>query len=143
MTNNNNENKNIQVKAKENIHIKNVTEFSKEDAVNLALQIERCDAAIKQMKDKLKAYVNLNGSVETDSKTWGFVPAYKWEFTEESYTELAATLSIDDINPYKYFKLGATEIEKMLKAGIDEEFLMQFGSRVPTNPTFKAVAKQN
>lgn len=122
------------------IYTKEVKQFVEEDAIELALFIERQEQVLKLCKDKLKAYVKLNGAVKTSEKQWGFVPSTKWDFTPEALTDMAAAMATEGKNPFMYFSLGANDLKKL---GWSEAVLSLYGTKNAGSPTFKGVKLEN
>jgi len=121
------------------IYTKEVNEFNHEDATELAYFIERQEQGLKLMKEKLKAFVKLNGPVETNEKVWDFVPSTSWDFSPEAYSDMAAGIAVEGKNPFMYFSLGAKGIEKL---GWDESVLSLYGTKKAGSPTFKGVKRK-
>ncbi|MGN4128119.1 hypothetical protein ACMGD3_24395 [Lysinibacillus sphaericus] len=118
------------------IYTKEVNQFTHDDASELALFIEREEQALKLMKEKLKAFVKLNGAIETNQKVWDFVPSLKWEFTPEACADMAAAMATEGKNPFMYFSLGANDLKKL---GWSDAVLSLYGTKKAGSPTFKGV----
>lgn len=119
---------------------KEVSEFVEEDAIALAKEIERYEAAVKIMKDKLKAYVKLNGPVKANGKVWDFMTSYSWEFEPDSLKALAGMMTLSEINPFEYLNLSSTAIKKLKWS---DELLSQYGKKVPSSSSFRSVKEEN
>lgn len=100
-----------------------------EQAVALAQEIERAEAAVKAMKAQLKEYVAANGPVETDDKVWEITPVVSWSFNGESLKELAQQMVLEGINPWELLSLPATSLSKL---GWSEDILAKFGQKKET-----------
>lgn len=108
---------------------------TKEQAVKTALEIERTEAALTQMKAELKAYVEANGALEAGDKKWDFYPSYSWEFVADKLKELAVSITIEGENPWDFLTLPAASIKKL---GWDELTLSRYGSKVESSKSFKS-----
>lgn len=121
------------------VYTKDVNQFTHEDAIELAYMIERQEQAMKLMKDKLQAFVKLNGAVETQEKVWDFVPATKWVFESTNLQNMAADIALTGKNPFDFFSFGANDRKKL---GWSDADLLKYGSQQAANPTFKGVKKK-
>lgn len=117
-----------------------VTEFTKEDAVALAQEVERYEAAVKIMKGKLKAFVELQGSVEANGKVWDFQPSSSWTFRPEQLKVLAGMIAFDDKDPFEFLTLSAQSIKKLKWS---DEILAHYGEKVAGTSSFRAVKSEN
>jgi hypothetical protein len=98
-----------------------------EQAVALAQEIERAEAAVKAMKAQLKEYVAENGPVETDDKVWEIAPVVSWSFN--SLKELATQMVLEGHNPWELLSLPASSLAKL---GWSEDVLSKFGQKKET-----------
>lgn len=108
---------------------------TKEEATKIALEVERTEAALAQMKAELKAYVEVKDPLEAGDKRWDFYPSYSWSFTPEKLKELALNITIEGQNPWAYLNLSSTAIKKL---GWKEDVLTQYGSKEVASRSFKA-----
>lgn len=115
-------------------------EMQMEDAIALAQQIERYEQALKLLKDKLKAYVELNGPVTANGKVWDYFGSTSWNFSPENLKALCGMMAIDGINPFELLSLSAAALKK---TGFSEEMLSHYGTRKEGNKTFRSVKVQN
>jgi hypothetical protein len=104
------------------VDLKNV--LTQEEAVKIALEIERYEAALKQMKDRLKEYVNANGSLTAGDKVWDFFPTETWEFEAAKLKELAVGIAMDGKDPWEYLSISAAALKAL---GMTEAELNQYG----------------
>jgi len=104
--------------------------LSQEEAVRLALEIERYEAALKQMKDRLKEYVAANGRLVAGDKVWDFYPVDSWKFEPDKLKELAMGIAMDGKDPWEYLSLSASALKSL---GMTEAELSQYGSKKVTN----------
>lgn len=119
---------------------KEVTEFVMEDAIALAQELERYEAAVKLIKDKLKSFVTLNGPVEANGKVWDYQPSSSWNFTPENLKVLSGLIAFDGKNPFEYLTLSSTAIKKLKWS---DEVLSMYGTKECSNTSFRAVKKEN
>lgn len=108
---------------------------TKEEAIKIALEVERTEAALTQMKAELKAYVEANGPLKAGDKQWDFFPSYSWSFKPEKLKELALGITIEGKNPWTYLNLSADSIKRL---GWNEETLSKYGTRVISSKAFKS-----
>ena len=97
-----------------------------DEAVRLALEIERTEAALKQMKNRLKEYVDLHGALVAGDKRWDYYPTVTWEFDPDKKKELAVAIAAEGKNPWDYLSVSATAIKSL---GWPEEALLAYGSQ--------------
>ena len=119
---------------------KEVNEFTMEDAVELAKEVERYEAALKIMKDKLKSFVQLSGPVHANGKVWDFMPSYSWQFEPDSLKALAGMMVLDGLNPYEYLNLSSSAIKKLKWT---DEVLSHYGKKAESSKTFRSVKEEN
>src|SRR5699024_1489322 len=102
-----------------------------EEAVELAEEIERANAAVSQMRAQLKAFYEKNGPIETSDKVWGDYPSVKWEFEPDALKNLCTEeLVVEGFNPWDYLELPKKSINKLK---LEERVLEQFGTKKETN----------
>lgn len=101
-----------------------IEKLSEEKAVELAMEIERTEAALKQMKVNLKAYVDDNGPLQAGDKVWGYSISTSWQFEADSLKELAVAITVEGKNAWEFLSLPATSIKKL---GWAESALSQYG----------------
>lgn len=97
-----------------------------EEAVQLANEIERVEAAAKIMKDKLKKFVEANGPVETSDKVWDLSEAVSYKFDSEQLKMVAQNIALEGKNPWDYLGITASNLNKL---GWSEDFLQTIGKR--------------
>ena len=102
---------------------------SQEDAVQLANEINRLEAALKQMKDSLKAYVQVYGSVDTGEEVWDFYQSVSWKFDRNHLKELAGEMAMEGIDPWEMLNISKANINKL---GWDEQRISQLGTKKVT-----------
>jgi len=96
------------------------------DAERLAAEVIRLEAALGQMKDKLKAWAKENGGIAVGDSTFDFVPSVSWNIGAEKLYELCAELYDAGIDAFEYLTLTASNLKKM---GIDEDWLATYGKK--------------
>lgn len=109
--------------------LQNVTLQSEKDAVKLANEINRLEAALKQMKDELKSYVNEHGAVNTGEEVWNFFDSVSWKFDSKHLKELAGEVAMEGVDPWKIMTISKSNITKL---GWDEQRLSQLGTKKVT-----------
>lgn len=119
---------------------KDVAEFTEEDAIALSQELERYEAAVKLMKEKLKAYVLLNGPVEANGKVWDFQPSSSWSFNAEQLKVLAGMIAFEQKDPYEFLTLSSNAIKKLKWS---DEILSMYGTKEAKNSSFRAVKIEN
>lgn len=97
-----------------------------EEAVQLANEIERVEAAAKIMKDKLKKFVEINGPVETSDKVWDLSEAVSYKFDSEQLKMVAQNIALEGKNPWDYLGITASNLNKL---GWSEDFLLTIGKK--------------
>lgn len=100
-----------------------------DEAIALAREIAQLEAALKQMKAELKAFVETNGPIVVDDQVWDFAESVSWSFTPEGLRAIAEAIAVEGDDPWKYFTLGTEAIRKL---GWTEEFLQQYGEKKVT-----------
>ncbi|KLU62324.1 hypothetical protein CEB3_c13680 [Peptococcaceae bacterium CEB3] len=98
---------------------------SLQEAIQIANEIERYEAAVKQMKDMLKAFVEQNGPVDTGEKIWDFSESESWAFTPEKLKELCTEILLEGNNPWEFLDLGSRAIQKL---NLTKQTLSQYGT---------------
>lgn len=119
---------------------KPVHELHMEDAVSLAMQIDRYEQGLKLMKDRLKKFVELNGPVTANGKVWDFHQSTSWNFDAEGLKNLAGMMTIDNLNPYEYFSLPSASLKKLRYS---DELLAHYGTQKLGSKTFKSLLAKN
>ncbi|PTQ51038.1 MAG: hypothetical protein HSCHL_1628 [Hydrogenibacillus schlegelii] len=98
-------------------------------AEQLAREIFRLEAALKQLKDELKAIVEQSGPVTVDGRTWAFYPAVDWQFTPQGLREFAEALALDGIDPWAVLDVSSTALKKI---GVGEDVLSRYAEKKET-----------
>ena len=106
------------------VDLKNI--LTQEEAVKLALEIERAEAALRQMKNRLKEYVDANGPLQAGDKVWDYYPTVTWEFEPEKKKELAVAIAAEGKNPWEYLTFSASAIKSL---GWTEASLLAYGDQ--------------
>ena len=108
----------------------NVLIKSYQDAVEIANEIERYEATVKQMKDSLKAFVEEVGlPVDTGEKVWDFSSSESWSFSSENLKALASEILLMGFNPWEYLDIGSKAISKL---NLTQDVLGQYGKAKTT-----------
>jgi len=100
------------------------------DAVKLANEIHRLDAALKLMKNELKAYVKDHGALDTGEEIWDIVPSVSWSFDAVGLKEAARNIAFEGVDPWSMMSISKSNLNKL---GWDEDFLKQIGKKKVTN----------
>lgn len=119
---------------------KDVKDFTVEDAEALAKELERYEATVKLIKEKLKAFVTLQGPIEANGKVWDFQPSSSWDFEPEQLKVLAGMIAFEGKDPFEFLTLSATAIKKLKWS---DETLAHYGEKKATNSSFRAVKSEN
>ena len=100
--------------------------YSKNEAIQLANEINRVEAALKQMKEELKSFVRNNGGVDTGEEVWDFYESVSWKFTNDGLKEVARELALEGVDPWKMLTISKTNINKL---GWEEQRLSKLGTK--------------
>lgn len=109
--------------------MQNVTEIKTARAAQIAREIYRLEAVVKQMKDELKAIVEEAGPVLVDGRKWDFYPAVDWKFSAEGLRSFAEVLALDGIDPWSVLDVSSSALKK---AGIGEDVLSRYAEKKVT-----------
>ncbi|MBT9281993.1 MAG: hypothetical protein KM312_04965 [Hydrogenibacillus schlegelii] len=109
--------------------MQNVVELQKARAEQLAREIFRLEAALKQLKDELKAIVEEHGPITVDGRVWNFYPSVEWKFTPQGLREFAEALALDGVDPWSVLDVSSTALKKL---GIGEDVLSGFAEKKVT-----------
>lgn len=113
--------------------------LTKEAAVKMAFEVERTEAALKQMKAKLKEYVDANGALEAGDQVWDYSVSVSWSFEAEKLKELAQFAVIEGHNPWELLSFPAAALKK---TGWAEATLQAYGTRKETKKFDSRKAKK-
>jgi hypothetical protein len=100
--------------------------LSQDAAIELAFEVERTEAVLKQLKRRLKEYVDVNGPLITREKVWGYCVSVTWSFEPDQLKQMAVLIGIEGRNPWELLGLSAAALKKL---GWNETILAQFGLR--------------
>lgn len=109
--------------------MQNVVDMKKARAEQLSREIYRLEAALKQLKDELKAIVEESGPVTVDGRTWAFYPAVDWKFSPDSLQSFAEALALDGIDPWTVLDVSSTALKKI---GVGEDILSRYAEKKET-----------
>ncbi|MDM5277153.1 hypothetical protein QUF95_07155 [Paenibacillus silvae] len=84
-----------------------------EEATQIALEIERTEAALKQMKERLKTYVDEHGALQAADKVWEYSNTRSWSFKPDGLRELAVAITAEGKNAWDYLSLSSTALKKL------------------------------
>lgn len=123
-----------------NLETKNVNDFEMEDAIALAQQVDRYEQALKIMKDKLKAFVQLNGPVQANGKVYDFFSSSSWNFEPEKLKAMCGMMVIDGLNPFEYLSLSSTDMKRLKWS---DQIFSQYGTKKEGSKSFRSVKVEN
>ncbi|KAA9019000.1 hypothetical protein [Niallia endozanthoxylica] len=96
------------------------------EAVAMANEIVRLEAVVKELKNQLKAYVETNGSVETNDQIWDFNESVSWNFPGDKLKEIMTMIALDGYNPWELISLSKRSLDKL---GWNDDILKQYGEK--------------
>lgn len=99
------------------------------EAVKLANEIERIEAAAKLMKADLRKFVEQQGPVETADTIWDINEAVSYRFDAAQLKDVAQHIALGGNNPWDYLGINSTNLKKL---GWDEAFLANLGTKTVT-----------
>ncbi len=109
-----------------NIHLLNKELTTMDEAIAIANEIVRIEAAAKTMKEQLKVFVDANGSVEAGDQIWGYSESVSWKFKDTSLKELVTMMALEGHNAWELLSLSSTNLKKL---GWQEDFLSNYGKK--------------
>ncbi|MFC5591667.1 hypothetical protein ACFPRA_22535 [Sporosarcina soli] len=98
-------------------------------AIKLGKEIERVESALKGMKAELKAFVDVNGPVDTGDVIWDYFISASWQFDEKGMKELAQNMVLEGVNPWKMLNITASNLKNM---GWDDAVIAKMGEKKET-----------
>lgn len=99
------------------------------EAIKLANEVERIEAVLKVMKDQMKAYVQKNGPIETDSVIWDFNESVSYSFNPEQMKNIAENIVLEGENPWALLSISSSNLKKL---GWSDSFINQLGQKKTT-----------
>jgi len=105
------------------------------DARKLATEVIRLEAALDDMKGKLKEWVKNNGDVSIGDSAFAFVPSVSWSIGAEKLYDLCSELHDNGIDVFQYLTLTAANLKKI---GVTDDQLLLYGKQ-KTSKTFRLV----
>ncbi len=108
---------------------KELVQVTREEMVQKALEVERLEAALKQMKAEMKEWVDANGPLHAGDKVWDYQTSVSWEFSSVNMKEVCQLIALEAKNPWEFLSLPAAAIKKL---EWDEKTLIQYGKRKET-----------
>ncbi len=116
---------NVETNVQTTVKIKTIQE-----AIAMANEVERHEAALKQMKDALKTFVEESGlPIDTGEKIWDLSLSESWSFEPDNLKALASEILLMGYNPWEYLDLGSKAIDKL---NLTKDMLKQYGSSKTT-----------
>ena len=100
-----------------------------DQAIELGKEIEHVESALKAMKVELKAFVDVNGLVDTGDVIWDYSISASWQFDEKGMKELAQNMVLESVNPWKMLNITASNLKKM---GWDDAVIAKMGEKKET-----------
>lgn len=112
------------------------------DAEQAAREIVRLEALLKVLKSNLKEFVEKNGDVVVDNKKFTLIESSSWQWSAEGIERFLAEIKSDELNPYEYLSISATDLKKIKKkADIDDASIAKFAS-TKKSKMFKMVSAE-
>ncbi|MFD1363162.1 hypothetical protein [Lentibacillus salinarum] len=99
-------------------------------AVELAGEIEWTEAAVKEMKNKLKEYVKKHGVLETSDKVWEMSTTISWQFDPDTLRSMSQDIVLEGFNPWELLTLPKKSLDKL---DWEEDVLAQYGTKKETS----------
>lgn len=99
---------------------------TEEQAIDLANEINRYEAALKSMKSHLKAYVSEHGAVNTGEEIWDFYESISWNFDADGLKEIARNIGLEGENPWEVMTIRKPKLDKL---GWEESFIESMGKK--------------
>lgn len=96
------------------------------EAINLANEVERIEAVLKVMKDQMKAYVQKNGPIETESVIWDFNESVSYSFNPDQLKNIAENIVLEGENPWALLSISSSNLKKL---GWSDSFINQLGQK--------------
>lgn len=96
------------------------------EAIKLANEVERIEAVLKVMKDQMKAYVQKNGPIETDSVIWDFNESVSYSFNPDQLKNIAENIVLEGKNPWALLSISSSNLKKL---GWSDTFINQLGQK--------------
>lgn len=96
------------------------------EAIKLANEVERIEAVLKIMKDQMKAYVQKNGPIETDSVIWDFNESVSYSFNPDQMKNIAENIVLEGENPWALLSISSSNLKKL---GWSDSFINQLGQK--------------
>lgn len=109
--------------------IRQAFQTKSEEALQVAIEIERLESVIAQLKDHLKRYVEEHGPVVTSKYRWHFQQSVSWSFDGGKLEEMCALMALEGVNPWNMLSLPSSSHKKL---GWDDSVLSRFGRRKVT-----------
>lgn len=108
------------------VELQTPEETKLEAMIAKALEIERLEAAVKQMKNEIREWVENNGPLIAGDRQWLISESVSWDFTPEKLKELAKAIAIEGKNPWDYLSIQARGLNSL---NWNEEFISKHGSK--------------
>lgn len=100
--------------------------MTKEEVIKIANEITRLEAAVKEMKNQVKAYVDEHDSFEAGGNVWGYSDSVSWKLDSNKMKDLMAMIQLEGHNPWEMLSLPKTALDKL---GWSEDILKQYGQK--------------
>ena len=105
------------------------------NAERVAAEVVRLEAALDDMKDKLKAWAKENGDIAVGDAAFSFVPSVSWSIGADKLYELCTELHDAGVDVFQYLTLTAANLKKI---GVDDDKLAAFGKK-KVSKTFRLI----
>ena len=100
-----------------------------DQVIKLGKEIECVESALKANKAELKAFVEVNGPVDTCDVIRDYTISASWQFDEKGMKELAQKMALEGVNPWKMFNITVSNLKKM---GWEDAVIARMGEKKET-----------
>lgn len=113
-------------------------EINEEEAIALAEEIERIESARQQLREKLRAYIEEYGQVQTKDKVWNVWENESWRANPKSLAQLADYIQHIGENPWDYLSITPANLRKL---ELEDQILKKIGFEKRCSRSFRAIKK--
>ena|SRR5699024_4883533 len=108
---------------------------TKEQALEVARELERLEATRKAMRNGLRVFVEKNGEIDTGETIWAITESVSWKHTAESLKKIAEGIFIEGVNPWEHLNITPAKLKSL---GVTEEYMRECGSESRTTKRFSS-----
>ena len=112
---------------------------NQKEALRVAQELFKLEAAISSLKENLKAWVKTHGPVRVDDKEYKFAPSKYWKWPAQSLHRAVEEMEKEGIDPFTVLSLTSTGLKKLKW---DEEKIESLGANLRETQNFKCVKTQ-